>query len=105
MQCPACEAYAPAESIFCNKCGTRFEVKKEIPAVPEVMTVIEACEKFFNGHVSKTLLYEEIRRGHVPCIRMGKNHILLDRNELITWWQEQTEKSKQTKFTGLRRIN
>jgi excisionase family DNA binding protein len=107
MQCSACDMIVPDGSIFCSKCGTRFEIiKEENPVVPMAMTVEEASKIFFNGTVSKELIYKEIRAGKLPHVKMGKNHLLLDRNELTAWWQEQIEKSKQKqKPFGLRKIN
>jgi excisionase family DNA binding protein len=106
MLCATCDAHAPTGSIFCNRCGSRFEIEiEEKPVMPIMMTVEEATKLFFNNTISKELIYLEIRKGNIPFHRIGHKRILLDRNELTTWWNGKIAESKQkARPVGLRKI-
>jgi hypothetical protein len=62
----------------------------------------EALATFFNNSVSPNFLYSAIRSKKIPAVHvMGK--VLLDRDELIKWWNIQLELSKCQNL-GLRKI-
>jgi hypothetical protein len=69
---------------------------------PNLMTVKEALgDGFFKGTISQNFLYTAIRKNQIPAVTiMGR--VLLDRDELIKWWNEKLEASKKPK--GLRKI-
>lgn len=73
----------------------------------KVLTVEQAVEEVFSNTISPQLLYQEIRQGKIPHVKMGKNRILLDKDMLEKWWQEKLAESvqpKQTAFGSLRKI-
>lgn len=72
------------------------------------MTVEQAVTEFFQGTISKGLIYKECRKGNLPHVRMGSNKIILDEDSLRQWWENQLAKSVQPKrpevYGRLRRI-
>lgn len=103
MNCKSCDQNLQVGSSYCNQCGTKVEIEPvaEIK-IPQILTVKEALKTFFNGTISPNFLYSAIRNKKIPAVPvMGK--VLLDRDELIKWWNEQLEQSKKPQ-TGLRKI-
>lgn len=65
----------------------------------KVMSVKQAVEEFFNNTISEEMLYILIRRKEIPHVKAGRR-ILIDRDALQHWWDEQLQKST----TGMRKI-
>ena len=59
------------------------------------MTVKEAAADFFEGTVSKELLYGEIRNKRLPHVKLTGGKILLDVQTLEQWWNNQLSQSVQ----------
>ena len=57
------------------------------------MTVKEAAKDFFEGTVSKELLYREIRNGNIPHVKFSDGKIILDVETLERWWSDQLNQS------------
>ena len=57
------------------------------------MTVKEAAKEFFEGTVSKELLYKEIRNGNIPHVKFSDGKIILDVETLKQWWNDQLNQS------------
>ena len=69
------------------------------------LTVQQAVTEFFDGTVSKELIYQECREGKLPHVRLGSNKIVLDEDSLQRWWENKLAQSVQPKKRiGLRKI-
>lgn len=69
------------------------------------LTVQQAVTEFFDGTVSKELIYQECREGKLPHVRLGSNKIVLDEDSLQRWWENKLAQSVQPKKPiGLRKI-
>lgn len=69
------------------------------------LTVQQAVTEFFDGTVSKELIYQECREGKLPHVRLGSNKIILDEDSLQRWWENKLAQSVQPKKSiGLRKI-
>lgn len=93
MKCIACNSELNIGDVYCSKCGTKIELPKEPPKIPQMMTVKEAAILFFQNKVSSGLLYAMVRGNRIPHTRMSNGKVLFDIRELSEWWTEEQRKS------------
>ena len=101
MNCQSCNSEMHQSAIYCSNCGTKLE-KPEPVKIPKVMTVAEATKIFFNEAVSQGFIYAAIREHRLPHVKMSSGKILLDMDELITWWNMELENSKNSNVSILK---
>lgn len=63
------------------------------------ITIKQAAEIFFEGNVSKELLYKEVKAKNLPHVKLSSGKILLDTGALERWWESKLLRSVQKDST------
>ena len=59
------------------------------------LTVNDVVDDFFEGKLSKSTVYELIRTGEIPAIKIGKGKFLFELEMLNQWWSKKKEQAIQ----------
>lgn len=57
---------------------------------------INGVVNLFNGHISKWTVYELVKRGEIPHVRLGNKKILFTEENVLAWFENYMSVVKPT---------